>query len=194
MPWTDRSAFSRAMRSSSSFSGVDAGRSIWRDSIPASTAAFPLLRTYTWEAGSSPTRTTVSPGRTPARAASPATFSRTSARTDAAMAFPSISLAATRSPPYGWSSLPGRLRARGARRAGVASGGGARLRLLPLAGVVRGVPAAPLQVKRPGRHQALHLPPARGALRKRPVVHPLDPLDDRLALPAPVFVDGHGAP
>ncbi len=105
IPWTVSSALSRATRSSSSDSGVDAGRSIWRESNPASEAAFPLLRTYTWDAGSSPTRTTVRPGRTPVRAMSSAARSLTPARTDAAMAFPSISFAVIGGPPVFLKSL-----------------------------------------------------------------------------------------
>src|ERR1700733_9207755 len=60
--------------------------------IPASSVAFPLARTYTALARSSPTSTTASPGVTP-RAPRPAAARATSARTAWAMATPSINSA-----------------------------------------------------------------------------------------------------
>src|SRR5690606_34754104 len=63
MPWTDGSALSRSMSASSSDSLVPAGRSWSRAWMPTFSAARRLLRTYTDEAGSSPTSTTASPGR-----------------------------------------------------------------------------------------------------------------------------------
>src|SRR6185503_17536026 len=57
--------------------------------MPTSSALRFLLRTYTWEAGSSPTRITASVGRAPVDSASAATPVFTSASTVAATALPS---------------------------------------------------------------------------------------------------------
>src|ERR1700735_5325973 len=57
--------------------------------IPASSDALPFARTYTALAGSSPTRTTANPGRTP-RAMRAAAVSATPARTARAIVAPSI--------------------------------------------------------------------------------------------------------
>src|SRR5262245_40930485 len=66
--------------------------------MPTSSALRFLLRTYTWEAGSSPTRITASVGRTPVDSARAATSLLTSASTLAATALPSrISTGAFRS-------------------------------------------------------------------------------------------------
>ena len=46
---------------------VAAGNGSWKLVMPASSHAFRLLRTYTWLAGSSPTRTVARPGRTERR-------------------------------------------------------------------------------------------------------------------------------
>src|SRR5437868_1967312 len=59
--------------------------------MPTSRHALLLPRTYTCDAGSSPTSTTASPGVTP-RARSAATSSRTSSRTFAEIALPSMSI------------------------------------------------------------------------------------------------------
>src|SRR3972149_4083850 len=88
IPWTAGSAFSSATRARRSFSGRVAGRSIWRESMPASWQAFPLFRTYTREAGSSPTSTAARHGLIPVRAENPPTLSRISAPTTAPIAFP----------------------------------------------------------------------------------------------------------
>src|SRR2546430_9563016 len=69
------------------------GRSCAKDSIPASCEELRLLRTYTLEAGSSPTCTTASPGRRPWRAANCAAREATAARTLAATSLPSSSTA-----------------------------------------------------------------------------------------------------
>jgi len=58
--------------------------------MPVSWQAFALPRTYTSLAGSLPTRISASPGVTPARASISLTASATSARTLAAIAFPSM--------------------------------------------------------------------------------------------------------
>ena len=65
MPSTRSSSFSRFTSASSSASLVVAGRSCAKDSMPTSTHDLRLLRTYTVEAGSSPTCTTASPGLRP---------------------------------------------------------------------------------------------------------------------------------
>ena len=66
--------------------------------MPASSAARPLLRTYTADAGSSPTSTTASPGSTPVDAFSAATPSATSPRTCFAISLPLMISAAMSAP------------------------------------------------------------------------------------------------
>ena len=78
------------MRVSSSTSLVDWGRSIATEWMPHSSQAARLLRTYTAEAGLSPTITTASPGRRPPEATRRSTAARTSAFTTRAMALPSM--------------------------------------------------------------------------------------------------------
>jgi len=58
--------------------------------MPVSWQAFPLFRTYTREAGSSPTSTAARHGLIPVRAENSPARSRISARTAAPIAFPSI--------------------------------------------------------------------------------------------------------
>src|SRR6476620_5825827 len=60
--------------------------------MPASSHAFPFAFTYTALAGSSPTRTTARPGRTP-RSASKAASRAASSRIERAIATPSMSSA-----------------------------------------------------------------------------------------------------
>src|SRR5688500_13106001 len=88
MPCTASSAFNRSMRLRSSASVVSAGNSIVTPSMPASSDAFRLARTYTALAGSVPTRITVSPGLTP-RADSAAASRATCSRRRRAIATPS---------------------------------------------------------------------------------------------------------
>src|SRR5207249_6789668 len=102
-----------------------------------------LLRTYTCDAGSSPTSTTARPGTTPRARSLPASAA-TSARTTAATCFPSRMRAAMGLLLF----LRGRLAGRaGVRRARGARGDGTRR------GVAVLVPAAALQVEGGGRDQ-----------------------------------------
>jgi hypothetical protein len=77
------------------------GRRCTAPRIPAASQAFALLRTYTAEAGSSPTSTTSSPAGRPARAANTAAASATCARRAAAAALPSTIVVIASSAPSG---------------------------------------------------------------------------------------------
>ena len=89
MPWTAGSTFnSRTIRSSSSWEASE-GRTILREFIPSSAHFFTLEFTYTWEAGSSPTRTTAKPGVIPCSLSRAISLS-TSSSTWEATCFPSM--------------------------------------------------------------------------------------------------------
>src|SRR6185437_6384341 len=92
MPCTAGSALSASTCASSSACDVVAGRRMVALRMPASSVAFPLLRTYTALAGSSPTSTTVRPGTMP-RCANCRTSRATSPRISRAIATPSINSA-----------------------------------------------------------------------------------------------------
>src|SRR5918999_2968709 len=95
---------------SSSSCVVEESRRMVTECIPASSHALPFIRTYTWLAGSSPTRITARPGRSP-RARSRWTLCATSARIDAAIAVPSMTSAGkihrTRFADHDHLDLPG---------------------------------------------------------------------------------------
>src|SRR5437773_1110484 len=65
MPWILGSPLRRSMTASSSASVACLGSRMVSWCRPASPQALPFMRTYTWEAGLSPTRTTASPGELP---------------------------------------------------------------------------------------------------------------------------------
>src|SRR5512143_2003153 len=92
MPWILGSALSRSTSASRSASVMSAGRSIVSWYRPASSHAFPFMRTYVADAGCSPTSPAASPGVTPwaLRAAISAASSVSIAWP---MAFPSMSFA-----------------------------------------------------------------------------------------------------
>src|SRR5438093_1515750 len=92
MPWILGSPLRRSMTASSSASVACLGSRMVSWCRPASPQALPFMRTYTWEAGLSPTRTTASPGVTP-RALSRSSSDASSARISRAIAVPSMSLA-----------------------------------------------------------------------------------------------------
>src|SRR5688500_3074227 len=83
------SSFSVVTLATSSSSETEAGRSMVAPCIPASSQAFAFALTYTELAGSSPTRTTANPGRTPLEI-SLAVSRATSSRIARATAFPSM--------------------------------------------------------------------------------------------------------
>ena len=87
------SAFSSAIRWSRLAWFVSAPRSNAWERIPASSQARRLLRTYTAEAGSSPTITTARPGRRRPAATPFSTLARTSRLISAATCRPSMILA-----------------------------------------------------------------------------------------------------
>ena len=95
MPCTFGSALYAATTASTSSSVASPGRSVPKDSIPASAHAFFFERTYVSESLRSPTSTTARPGTLSVLSFIAATFARTSSRTVSAMALPSM-IAASR--------------------------------------------------------------------------------------------------
>src|SRR5882672_2788310 len=89
MPSTRSSAFSDLISASNSARLVVTARSCAKDAIPHSSQALRLLRTYTAEAGSSPTFTTASPGARPYLETKSAALAADLALSFAATAFPS---------------------------------------------------------------------------------------------------------
>ncbi len=86
MPSTRSSAFSERISSASSSGATSPPGSWWKDSMPTSAESSRFIRTYTAEAGSSPTRIVARPGVR----SSCSTSAFTSARTLAATALPSM--------------------------------------------------------------------------------------------------------
>eukprot|EP00982_Pelagococcus_subviridis_P006226 30017-Pelagococcus_subviridis.AAC.15 len=97
MPCTSGSALYACTTARTSSSVASPGRSVPKDWIPASSHAFFLLRTYVSLSLRSPTRTTARPGTfPPVFSFMAATASRTSSRTSAAIALPSMTCASAR--------------------------------------------------------------------------------------------------
>ena len=96
MPCTFGSALYAATTASTSSSVASPGRSVPKDSIPASAHAFFFERTYVSESLRSPTSTTARPGTLSVLSFIAATFARTSSRTVSAMALPSMIAASAR--------------------------------------------------------------------------------------------------
>jgi len=94
MPWIAGRAFSASIFASTSSVVAEAGNRCSSEWMPISLQARTLFRTYTCEAGFSPTMITASPGVRPC-ATRPSTRGFQSARTLAAIATPSISCAVT---------------------------------------------------------------------------------------------------